>query len=111
MFEIFLYRYLDAGRDMVTSLQYGARCPCGYCHISDVEFHKQEDHMESFFLAETVRKLFPYPHTEKKEKETITLVCYFLLNVCWIRLNTCGFFLTWLRALTTLWKMVHTSKL
>lgn len=40
---------------MVTSLQYGARCPCGYCHISDVEFHKQEDHMESFFLAETVR--------------------------------------------------------
>ena len=48
-------RYLDAGRDMVTSLQYVARCPCGYCHISDVEIHKQEDHMESFFLAETVR--------------------------------------------------------
>lgn len=51
-------RYLDAGRDMVTSLQYGARCPCGYCHISDVEFHKQEDHMESFFLAETVKYLW-----------------------------------------------------
>lgn len=50
-----LYRYLDAGRDMVASLQYGARCTCGYCHISDVEFHKQEDHMESFFLAETVK--------------------------------------------------------
>ncbi|XP_077245578.1 glycosyl hydrolase family 47 protein isoform X2 [Tasmannia lanceolata] len=46
-------RYLDAGRDMVASLQYGARCPCGYCHISDVESYKQEDHMESFFLAET----------------------------------------------------------
>lgn len=42
---------------MVASLQYGARCPCGYCHISDVEFQKQEDHMESFFLAETVRIL------------------------------------------------------
>ncbi|XP_075655445.1 alpha-mannosidase I MNS4 [Castanea sativa] len=51
-------RYLDVGRDMVASLQYGARCPCGYCHISDVEFHKQEDHMESFFLAETVKYLW-----------------------------------------------------
>ncbi|KAK7278392.1 hypothetical protein RJT34_23420 [Clitoria ternatea] len=51
-------RYLDAGRDMVASLQYGARCPCGYCHISDVENHKQEDHMESFFLAETVKYLW-----------------------------------------------------
>ncbi|KAI3790780.1 hypothetical protein L2E82_04074 [Cichorium intybus] len=51
-------RYLDVGRDIVTSLQYGARCTCGYCHISDVEFHKQEDHMESFFLAETVKYLW-----------------------------------------------------
>ncbi|KAJ8764569.1 hypothetical protein K2173_006441 [Erythroxylum novogranatense] len=51
-------RYLDAGRDMVASLQYGARCPCGYCHITDVEFHKREDHMESFFLAETVKYLW-----------------------------------------------------
>ncbi|KAF5752351.1 Glycosyl hydrolase family 47 protein isoform 1 [Tripterygium wilfordii] len=51
-------RYLDAGRDMVTSLQNGARCPCGYCHISDVEFQKKEDHMESFFLAETVKYLW-----------------------------------------------------
>lgn len=48
-------RYLNVGRDMVASLQYGARCPCGYCHIADVETHKQDDHMESFFLAETVR--------------------------------------------------------
>lgn len=48
-------RYLDAGRDMLASLQYGARCTCGYCHISDVESHVQEDNMESFFLAETVR--------------------------------------------------------
>ncbi|MCD7463875.1 Alpha-mannosidase I mns4 [Datura stramonium] len=51
-------RFLDAGRDMLASLQYGARCTCGYCHISDVEFHKQEDHMESFFLAETVKYLW-----------------------------------------------------
>ncbi|CAH9136277.1 unnamed protein product [Cuscuta epithymum] len=51
-------RYLDAGRDILASLQYGARCTCGYCHISDVEFHKQEDRMESFFLAETVKYLW-----------------------------------------------------
>eukprot|EP00249_Psilotum_nudum_P018218 c26697_g1_i1 orf=127-2067(+) len=50
--------YLDVGRDIVTSLQYGARCPCGYCHIADVESHTQEDHMESFFLAETVKYLW-----------------------------------------------------
>ena len=43
------------GREIVSSLQYGARCPCGYCHITDVEDHRKEDHMESFFLAETVR--------------------------------------------------------
>uniref|UniRef100_A0A803R8B2 Alpha-1,2-Mannosidase n=1 Tax=Cannabis sativa TaxID=3483 RepID=A0A803R8B2_CANSA len=43
---------------MVASLQYSARCACGYCHISDVEFHKQEDHMESFFLAETIKYLW-----------------------------------------------------
>jgi hypothetical protein len=47
-------RYLDVGRDILASLQYGAKCPCGYCHISDVETHQQDDHMESFFLAETV---------------------------------------------------------
>ncbi|KAL0376711.1 UNVERIFIED_CONTAM: Alpha-mannosidase I MNS4 [Sesamum calycinum] len=53
-----MFRFLDAGRDMLASLQYGARCTCGYCHISDVEFHQQEDHMESFFLAETVKYLW-----------------------------------------------------
>ncbi|CAO2182733.1 unnamed protein product [Urochloa humidicola] len=52
------YRYIDVGRDILASLQYGARCPCGYCHISDVETHKQDDHMESFFLAETVKYLW-----------------------------------------------------
>ncbi|XP_042387307.1 alpha-mannosidase I MNS4-like isoform X1 [Zingiber officinale] len=51
-------RYLNVGRDMVASLQYGARCPCGYCHIADVETHEQDDHMESFFLAETVKYLW-----------------------------------------------------
>lgn len=64
MCQTFLCRYLDAGRDMVASLQYGTRCPCGYCHISDVEFHKKEDHMESFFLAETVRTNFAWVSLE-----------------------------------------------
>lgn len=52
------FRYLDVGRDILASLQYAAKCPCGYCHISDVETHKQDDHMESFFLAETVKYLW-----------------------------------------------------
>ncbi|CAA0806636.1 Probable alpha-mannosidase I MNS4 [Striga hermonthica] len=50
-------RYLDVGREMLASLQL-TRCTCGYCHISDVEFHQHEDHMESFFLAETVKYLW-----------------------------------------------------
>eukprot|EP00252_Welwitschia_mirabilis_P021785 TRINITY_DN5694_c0_g1_i1.p1 TRINITY_DN5694_c0_g1~~TRINITY_DN5694_c0_g1_i1.p1 ORF type:complete len:632 (-),score=121.21 TRINITY_DN5694_c0_g1_i1:165-2060(-) len=50
--------YLDMGRDFVASIQYAARCPCGYCHIADVETHTQDDHMESFFLAETVKYLW-----------------------------------------------------
>ncbi|GER35738.1 Mannosyl-oligosaccharide 1,2-alpha-mannosidase IA, partial [Striga asiatica] len=50
-------RYLDVGREMLASLQL-TRCRCGYCHISDVEFHQHEDHMESFFLAETVKYLW-----------------------------------------------------
>ncbi|CAM6113553.1 unnamed protein product [Calypogeia fissa] len=60
----FLYKatrdpmYLDVGRDIVASLQYGAKCRCGYCHITDVESHVQDDHMESFFLAETVKYLY-----------------------------------------------------
>lgn len=45
---------MDVGRDIVASLQNVAKCPCGYCHIADVESHEQVDHMESFFLAETV---------------------------------------------------------
>lgn len=77
MSEVFLYRYLDAGRDMVTSLQYGARCPCGYCLISDVESHKQDDHMESFFLAETVRKLFPHYNTKRRKKKLLPHIVTF----------------------------------
>lgn len=51
-------RYLDVGRDIVASLQKSAKCRCGYCHIADVESHEQDDHMESFFLSETVSGSF-----------------------------------------------------
>lgn len=62
MFEVYSWfismsrgcRYLDVGRDIVASLQKSAKCRCGYCHIADVESHEQDDHMESFFLSETV---------------------------------------------------------
>ncbi|KAG0587339.1 hypothetical protein KC19_2G157600 [Ceratodon purpureus] len=50
--------YLSVGRDIVTSLQKSAKCRCGYCHIADVESHEQDDHMESFFLSETVKYLW-----------------------------------------------------
>ncbi|KAL3700789.1 hypothetical protein R1sor_018811 [Riccia sorocarpa] len=50
--------YLDVGRVILRSIQSGARCPCGYCHIADVESHVQDDHMESFFLSETVKYLW-----------------------------------------------------
>ncbi|GBG76786.1 hypothetical protein CBR_g23002 [Chara braunii] len=50
--------YLHVGRDMVASLQNLARCNCGFCHIANVETHEQDDHMESFFLSETVKYLW-----------------------------------------------------
>ncbi|GAQ88520.1 Glycosyl hydrolase family 47 [Klebsormidium nitens] len=50
--------YLHVGRDIVASIQYGATCPCGYCHVTDVQTHEKEDHMESFFLSETVKYLW-----------------------------------------------------
>ncbi|CAI5978118.1 unnamed protein product, partial [Closterium sp. NIES-65] len=49
--------YLAVGRDMVASLAL-TRCRCGYCHVSDVETHALDDHMESFFLSETVKYLY-----------------------------------------------------
>eukprot|EP00850_Spirogloea_muscicola_P003129 SM000012S25391 [mRNA] locus=s12:818709:824031:+ [translate_table: standard] len=50
--------YLSVGRDIVASLQTSARCPCGFCHVEDVESHALADHMESFFLSETVKYLW-----------------------------------------------------
>jgi len=49
--------YLTAGRDMVLSLR-RARARCGYARVADVATGELSDHMESFFLAETVKYLF-----------------------------------------------------
>ncbi|KAK3283484.1 alpha-mannosidase, partial [Cymbomonas tetramitiformis] len=46
--------YLAVGREMLTSLQ-RARAPCGYARVADVRTHQLSDHMESFFLAETLK--------------------------------------------------------
>eukprot|EP00899_Mesostigma_viride_P002773 jgi/Mesvir1/12497/Mv08109-RA.1 len=51
-------RYLEFGRDVVTSLQRNARTSCGFAHLRDVVTRQQEDAMESFFLAETLKYLF-----------------------------------------------------
>lgn len=67
-------RYLDCGRDILASLQNLAKCPCGYCHIVDVESHEQDDHMESFFLAETVG----YSAVFSSQLDNIVKMCLFL---------------------------------
>jgi mannosidase alpha-like ER degradation enhancer 2 len=66
--------YLDCGRDILASLQNLAKCPCGYCHIVDVESHEQDDHMESFFLAETVG----YSAVFSSQLDNIVKMCLFL---------------------------------
>eukprot|EP00898_Chlorokybus_atmophyticus_P006326 jgi/Chlat1/6695/Chrsp49S00478 len=50
--------YLEVGRAIVSSLQTRAKSRCGYAALLDVETHEQVDHMESFFLAETVKYLW-----------------------------------------------------
>ena len=49
---------LDHGRDMIVSLQYLTRTACGFSAVRDVTSHALEDHMDSYFLAETVKYLF-----------------------------------------------------
>lgn len=50
--------YLMAGEDMLRSIQYSAKTPCGYATINNVKDHKKQDRMESFFLAETLKYLY-----------------------------------------------------
>ncbi|XP_022912582.2 ER degradation-enhancing alpha-mannosidase-like protein 2 [Onthophagus taurus] len=61
---MYLYRatgdpyLLEVGVDILRSIQYSAKTPCGYATIKDVRDHRKEDRMESFFLAETTKYLY-----------------------------------------------------
>ncbi|CAG9865337.1 unnamed protein product [Phyllotreta striolata] len=61
---MYLYRstgdpfLLQAGEDILRSIQHSAKTPCGYATIKDVRDHKKEDRMESFFLSETTKYLY-----------------------------------------------------
>lgn len=61
---MYLYRatedpfLLQAGEDILRSIQHSAKTPCGYATIKDVKDHRKEDRMESFFLSETTKYLY-----------------------------------------------------
>ncbi|XP_044254024.1 ER degradation-enhancing alpha-mannosidase-like protein 2 [Tribolium madens] len=67
---MYLYRatedpfLLQAGEDILRSIQHSARTPCGYATIKDVRDHRKEDRMESFFLSETTKYLYLLFDTE-----------------------------------------------
>jgi len=60
----YLYRatrdpiWLEAGRDMVESIDAKTRLACGFAAIEDVRLHSLADHMDSYFLAETLKYLY-----------------------------------------------------
>jgi len=61
---MYLYRatgdpwLVDAGVDILKSIQHSAWTPCGYATVKNVLTHTLEDRMESFFLAETTKYLY-----------------------------------------------------
>jgi mannosidase alpha-like ER degradation enhancer 2 len=61
---MYLYRatgdpyLLEVGEDILRSIQYSAKTPCGYATIKNVKDHRKQDSMESFFLAETTKYLY-----------------------------------------------------
>ncbi|TRY73471.1 hypothetical protein TCAL_01574 [Tigriopus californicus] len=61
---MYLYRatkdpfLLQAGEDILRSIEHSARTECGYATVKDVRDHTLEDRMESFFLAETTKYLY-----------------------------------------------------
>ena len=66
MIESIMYLYratgdpwlIDAGLDILRSIQHSAWTPCGYATVRNVLTHTLEDRMESFFLAETTKYLY-----------------------------------------------------
>lgn len=61
---MYLYRatgdswLLEAGLDILRSIQHSTRTPCGYATVKNVRDHSLADRMESFFLAETTKYLY-----------------------------------------------------
>ena len=60
----FLYKatkdpyYLEAGRQVLNSLQKYARVTCGYAAVRDVRTLQHEDRMDSFVISETFKYLY-----------------------------------------------------
>ncbi|QDZ22144.1 glycoside hydrolase [Chloropicon primus] len=53
--------YLSVGRDMLAAIQTRCRADkpgCGYASLASVDKGRKRDHMESFFLAETLKYLY-----------------------------------------------------
>lgn len=50
--------FLEAGRDILESIEKISKRPCGYATIKNVLTHELDDRMESFFLAETTKYLY-----------------------------------------------------
>eukprot|EP00003_Mantamonas_plastica_P003398 TRINITY_DN12703_c0_g1_i1.p1 TRINITY_DN12703_c0_g1~~TRINITY_DN12703_c0_g1_i1.p1 ORF type:complete len:451 (-),score=87.58 TRINITY_DN12703_c0_g1_i1:36-1340(-) len=50
--------WLAVGRDMILSIESNSKCACGYATVEDVDGHILKDHMESFFLSETLKYLY-----------------------------------------------------
>lgn len=51
-------RYIAMGAEMVASIDSRMRVPAGFAALSSVQKGTHEDHMPSFFLAETLKYLF-----------------------------------------------------
>jgi len=50
--------FLEAGRRLQAALADNTRAACGYASVGDVVTGRLDDHMESFFLAETAKYLY-----------------------------------------------------
>ena len=50
--------WLEIGRDVLSGLETSTWVPCGHAAVLDVRSHAKSDHMNSYFLAETVKYLY-----------------------------------------------------
>ena len=50
--------YLQVAQDIMLTLNNITRVPCGFASIADVNTHRLDDRMDSYFLAETLKYLY-----------------------------------------------------